>query len=165
MRAGALALLLVCGCARRSLDAGSLDLARADLATVELGVADDLSVTLDLAPSVDLAGVDLGPKRHLFEPCDVDEQCLSGDCLMASETRGWFDHVCGQGCGVVDQPQTATPCVEGICFTFDDDVFWCLPSCVPTNQNQDCPVDLVCCSGGENTSACVPFAPLVCFPQ
>ena len=159
--AGALVLLLLCGCARRSLESPDVDLA-ANLAA-DLAAPQDFAA--DLARPLDLAGVDLGPKRHLFEPCDLDEECLSGDCLTASETRGWFDHVCGQGCGVVGQPQTDVPCVEGICFTFDEDVFWCLPSCVPTDQNHDCPDDLVCCSGGDDVSACVPSAPLVCQPQ
>ena len=156
---------LLCGCGDRALEASRSDLA--DLGISDLSVAAADLATPDAAPS-DLAppaGSDLGPLRHLGEPCDLDAECLSGDCVTADESRGTFDHVCGQNCGYADQTgiHAEAPCLEGVCLSFDIDVYWCLQTCDAQNHNTECAHGFVCCSGGGQ-EACVSPAAIACIP-
>jgi hypothetical protein len=146
--------VLLCGCGARALEASSPDLARP--------VFDLAAAAGDLAkPVTD----DLGPQRHLGEACDVDAQCLSGDCVTADESRGAFDRVCGQVCGRADETgvHAAPPCIEGTCLSFDMDVYWCLLACEPQNHNDECGGGFVCCSGG-GVQVCVSPQAIACIP-
>ncbi|MEO6950230.1 MAG: hypothetical protein ABI321_00350 [Polyangia bacterium] len=144
--------MLLFGCSGRALETTTPDLAVADLASPR----PDLATPLPR---------DLGPLRHLGEPCDVDAQCLSGDCVTATESRGDFDQVCGQVCGHVDDTGTHAdpPCIEGICLSFDTNVYWCLPTCDAQNHNSECQAGFVCCSGG-GVQACVSPRAIACLP-
>jgi hypothetical protein len=153
MKAGLLIVaLFMAACAGRALglDEGE-----------ELGASlvADLAVVgeRDLAVPLDAGSVGDGPKRHLGAPCDRDDECLSGDCLTPSETRGQFGNLCGAACGA------GRACVEGVCLTFDFDVYWCLPTCDIQEHSQDCPSNFLCCQGA-GVDACVAPSALTCRP-
>ena len=132
----------------------------------------DAVVDFDLPPVVD-ARPDLGERGRFGEPCEMDEECLSGYCVEAREAGRICTRTCGEcppgfECAPIgnagpdrtfvcltDQPDLCKPCeTDREC---DDPADLCLTIGLRTYCGEDCSIDGVCPEG----YACFEFERMV----